>query len=102
MLWRITTSNAAACTGNSCPMYIALASPHMRAGYFPRGYTRHLGGMLDTSGNAYGAYDTYDPAPFLADYLDALECNGFDRTAIDNATDPFTNYPYPSASPLCP
>jgi hypothetical protein len=41
-------------------------------------------------------------SPILADYLDALVCNGVSGAIVDAATEPASHYPYPSSSPRCP
>jgi hypothetical protein len=63
----------------------ALTSPRMTAPPFLRGYFTPSG--LNTT--------------MLADFFDALVCDGFPASAVDLATRPATRYPYPSAFPLC-
>jgi hypothetical protein len=97
MLWSLRNSSS----GAADQMYAAFGSERLTAGRFPRGYTAHYWTELDASGNPVGAIDTRVPAPFLADFLDALMCAGFSRAAMDAATQPASRYPYPSGSPLC-
>ncbi len=98
MLWAIRGGSASTIAA----MYQALASPHMRGSPFARGYTAWDWELDERTGEIVGAYDTGSPAPHLADFLDALMCSGFNRSAIDAATQPTLYYPYPSAAPLCP
>ena len=96
MLWSLSSSSATA--GDS--MFQALASPRMTTPRATRGYTRHQW-AFDNAGNYINVVDTGQDAPSLPDFLDALDCAGFPRSAIDAATTPATLYPYPSASPIC-
>jgi hypothetical protein len=97
MLWQLHRSSTAA------PGAIgsALASPRMTGTTFKRGYTRHTWDVA-ANGSQYNVVNTGTSAPHFADFLDALNCAGFSRAAIDQATEPAVHYPYPSQSPLCP
>lgn len=103
MLWSLYNAPATSCSSlASCVMWPALSSPSMLVTPFGRRYTHHYWTALDGSGNPVGAVDLGDPAPMLADYLDALDCAGLGHAAIDAATNPLVNYPYNSSSPICP
>lgn len=79
-----------------------IAVPRMTVAPFERGYRTRDWDGLDGNGEPLPYETTRYSAPFLADYLDALRCDaGVGASAIDAVTDPNTNYPYPSASPLC-
>lgn len=81
-------------------LYEALASPAMNLAPWARGYRRHKWRMED--GKVVDVVETETPAPCLADYLDALMCQGFPAGVMDAATEPAVAYPYPSQAPLCP
>jgi hypothetical protein len=81
------------------PLYDALGSAAMNASPWARGYLRHRWRMED--GKVVDVRQTQDPAPCLADFLDALMCQGFPRSVMDAATEPTVAYPYPSHAPLC-
>lgn len=81
-------------------VFKALASARMNTSPFPRGYTTHTWD-IDAHGEAVNIVDTGRSAPFIADFLDALACAGVSRSVIDAVTVPATQYPYPSASPIC-
>ncbi len=99
MLWSISSNVS---VGDQ-PLFTALSSTHMNASPWGRGYTRHYWTQLDPSTNLpMNVIDTGVPAPALPDFFDALDCAGVSRTAIDTATIPATQYPYPSAAPICP
>ncbi len=98
MLWSLRNSGSSA----SYLMYQALFSPHMTGTTFDRGYFARTWTTTDpATGDATGAIRTTNPAPYFADFLDALVCSGFSTAAVDAATQPSIYYPYPSASPLC-
>src|SRR5467141_702680 len=97
MLWSIATNGS---VGGQL-LFTAVSGPHMNTSPWGRGYTRHTW-QLDNTGTPINVVDTGHPAPFLADFLDALDCAGVSRSVIDAATAPATQYPYPSASPICP
>lgn len=96
MMWSLSLSGASA--GDD--LFQALVSPRMIDPAATRGYTRHQW-EFDGAQNVVNVVDTGEPAPSFADFLDALDCAGFSRTAIDAATVPATQFPYPSASPIC-
>lgn len=81
------------------PLYEALAAPAMNASPWARGYLRHRWRM--EGGQVVDVRRTEEPAPCLADFLDALMCQGFPRSVMDAATEPAVAYPYPSHAPLC-
>jgi hypothetical protein len=77
----------------------ALASDRMRLAPFGRGYTRHvwsMSGCTKTSESDLGTSSV-----MFADYLDALRCQGVPASTIDAVTNPTTNYPFPSSTPIC-
>ena len=96
MLWQLHRSSLAA----PGAILSALASPRMTGSTFARGYTRHVWDVR-ADGSQFNIIDTHVSAPCFADFLDALNCRGFARSAIDVATNPTANFPYPSQSPLC-
>ncbi len=96
MMWTLRAGGA-----SSPSMYRALASGRMQGPTFARGYRAWRWSALNSAGDPIGATQSITPAPYFADFLDALGCNGFSRSAIDAATQPSLYYPYPSASPLC-
>lgn len=81
------------------PLYTALTSLRMNTSPFARGYTTHTWapGLCDPT----DVVDTGVSAPMLADFFDALNCSGVPAWAIDQVTDPTTNFPYPSNDPIC-
>jgi len=97
MLWSISSAS----TVGAPPLFTALASAHMNTSPWGRGYTRHTWD-LDSTGHPINVIDTGSLAPAIPDFLDALNCAGVSRSVIDGATIPTTQYPYPSASPICP
>ncbi len=97
MTWSLHNSSASA----PGQILLALASPHMNGTTFDRGYRAWQWNTTDSAHNPYAAVHTSRPAPYFADFLDALVCNGFSTAAVDAATLPSIYYPYPSASPLC-
>lgn len=78
----------------------ALSGPRMTVSPFARGYTRH-GWDVDGACARVGIVDSHVSTTQLADFLDAVVCDGADPGAIDAATEPATFYPYPSGAPLC-
>jgi hypothetical protein len=95
MLWSMSTSTATA----DDSLFAALISPRMNNSPFARGYTRHSWTVVNCQPQS--PVDTGISAPFFADFLDALNCEGFPAATIDAATQPTTEYPYPSNAPLC-
>jgi hypothetical protein len=99
MLWSIRNGSA------SSNLYSALASTRMttRISQSPslRGYTSQTWTVNPTTCQEQNIMSTGNPAPFIADMLDALTCGGVSTSVIDAATDPTVHYPYMSASPLC-
>lgn len=96
MMWSLSSSGAVA----ESAVYQALVAPRMVDPTATRGYTRHTW-AFDGSHNFIDVVDTGQAAPCFADFLDALDCDGFSRSAIDAATVPATQFPYPSAAPIC-
>jgi hypothetical protein len=96
MMWSLSNSSP----GAENAVYQALASPRMTNPRATRGYTRHTW-AFDGSQNFVNVVDTGESAPFFGDFLDALNCAGFSRTAISDATIPATQYPYPASTPIC-
>lgn len=81
----------------------ALASPVVKKGRekpYGRGYYRHTWELASGCGKK-NVVETNLPLPMLADYLDALRCEGMSAAKVDAVTKPATRYPYPSASPIC-
>jgi hypothetical protein len=81
-------------------LFDAMASEALQGPEFGREYTstswtmsRCVASNLEETGLA---------SPILADYLDALVCNGVSGAIVDAATEPASHYPYPSSSPRCP
>jgi hypothetical protein len=97
MLWTISRSSTSA----SDAVFNALASPRMKETPFGRGYTRHTWDF-DADNQFINVVDTGESRPCFADVLDALNCAGFSRAALDEATQPATHYPYDSNLPICP
>ena len=95
MLWHLSDGLGYGRT----PLHNALSSERMTGPDFARGYTRHTWGMDGCS--AIDILATDDPAPHLADFLDALVCDGMDPAHVDAVTQPETRYPYPSDRPFC-
>jgi hypothetical protein len=85
--------------GGAQPIYTALASDRMRRPPFGRCYVRHSF-ELDRGTGTYRDVCAYpsQPAPILADELDALNCAGISRTRIRDAVG---SYPYPVDAPWC-
>ena len=91
--------------GMAPALYTALASPRttqvnpmtMR---FERGYFR-LTWSQGPGGLPTGVVRSSDPAPFFADFLDALDCASYPRARIDAANGFPMFYPYDAAMPLC-
>jgi len=94
ILYRLGTG-----TPSRQPLYEALASPAMNAAPWARGYRRHKWRVEE--GKVVDVVETQEPAPCLADFLDAMMCRGFPASVMDAATEPALAYPYPSAAPLC-
>ena len=67
--------------------------------YGKRGYTRRT--WQATKCKVTNEVNTGKAAPFLADYLDALRCEGTSAGAIDAVAHPESQFPYPAAAPLC-
>ena len=82
-------------------LFTALGSTRMTTSPFARQYTRHTWSMTAQCERG-AAVDTYESAPMVADFMDALRCSGIPAAAIDAVANPTTYYPYPSNSPLCP
>jgi hypothetical protein len=97
MMWSIATN---ASVGGQT-LFTALSGAHMNTSPWGRHYSRHTW-QLDNAGTPINVVDTGQPAPCLADFIDALDCAGVSRSVIDAATIPATQYPYPSAAPICP
>lgn len=83
-------------------MFAALSSPRMTTAPFLRGYEARTWDGLDAQGRPFPAWSTGVSAPHLADYFDALVCSGeFSPPTVDQSTEPWAHYPYPSSNPLC-
>lgn len=96
MMWSLSSTGAAATNA----VFQGLVAPRMRDPTSTRGYTRHTW-SFDSARNFIDVVNTGDPSLAFPDFLDALDCAGFSRSAIDAATVPATQYPYPSANPIC-
>ncbi len=81
-------------------MLRALTSPRMTRPPFERGYVTQRWD-LGKACVPTNITKTNQSAPFLADFLDALRCDGVPAARIDAVTEPADHYPYPSQSPLC-
>jgi len=87
---------------NAVAMVEAVSSARMTTSPFLRGYLRRTWDGLDPEGYPLPAWSVGPTAPYLADYLDAVMCDGLvSASAIDAQTEPATHYPYPSQAPLC-
>jgi hypothetical protein len=91
----------AAGAGSDAALFAAIATPRMNTPPYHRGYNRHASSGVDSSCHPINPVDTGISAPFYADFLDALDCGGFPAASIDAQTVPATDYPYPSATPIC-
>lgn len=105
MLWELseTTSPAFGQPSNQI-FFDALASPVVKKDWwqpYGRGYKRHTWEAQYGTCNKTSVVETSLPVPMLADYLDALRCEGMTAAKIDAVTKPATRYPYPSTSPIC-
>jgi hypothetical protein len=96
MLWDMSATQAI----GHAPMDKALSSARMTKAPFARGYTLH-GWDVDNSCQRINIEDSGESTTCVADFLDALVCGGVSAAVVDHATDPQTNYPYPSGAPLC-
>jgi len=97
MLWTILNQpNVTVAT-----FFNALGSTRMNNRPWSRGYTWHLWSQLDNQGRPLNPLDTGISRPALPDFLDALVCGGVAVSAVDAATLPSTQYPYPSTQPIC-
>jgi hypothetical protein len=93
MLWRLDGEEG----DGLQPLLEALQSPRMTVAPYGRGYTQRL---WDDDPADYET--TRWSLPFLADFLDALVCDGHaTATQVDAVTEPSTHFPYPSWSPIC-
>ncbi|MSQ82671.1 MAG: hypothetical protein EXR77_07100 [Myxococcales bacterium] len=77
----------------------AISSTRLQVDAAKRGYSRHTWEVSKCK--KQDLVNTGDPAPFVADYLDALLCEGASAAAIDAVTKPATQLPFPSKSPIC-
>lgn len=96
-VWNLATrpANGDAVTPNPA-IFNALKSARMTKTPFARGYTTR---RWDGDGCTHeGVTDTKASAPMVADFLDALNCSGFDKNRIQAA---IGSYPYPVNAPLC-
>ncbi|WP_147452286.1 hypothetical protein [Corallococcus sp. CA041A] len=97
ILWRLSESRA----WGTPAIDKALSSHQLNAPPFTRGYTRHEWKINPDNGQFVNIVNTGNPRPMVADFLDALVCEGFPSAAVDGATEPATAYPYPSRAPIC-
>lgn len=97
ILWRLSLVRA----WGTASIDRALASRQLNTPPFARGYTQHLWEVNRDTGQLYNVQDTRISRPMLADFLDAMRCEGYPAQAVDAATEPATAYPYPSNAPLC-
>ncbi|HEY0839166.1 MAG TPA: hypothetical protein VGD74_03170, partial [Vulgatibacter sp.] len=77
--------------------HVALGSPRMNGPPYARGYTTKSWDV-DSQCRPVNVIDTGVPAPMLADFLDALRCEGAPAAAVTGAVTP---YPYPVNAPIC-
>ncbi len=96
MTWSLRQSSADA----DQAILHAIASARLAGPSFARGYTQHTWDV-DSSGRFTNVVNTGFPVPCFADFLDALNCGGFSRNAIDTATQPAMHYAYPTSTPYC-
>jgi len=96
MMWALSKTQGL----GRAPLDAALASARMVNSPFARGYYRHTW-EVDAFCNQVNVQETNQPAPFFADFLDALRCGGVPAATVDAATQPNQYYPYPSNAPLC-
>ncbi|QSQ25664.1 hypothetical protein JY651_12340 [Pyxidicoccus parkwayensis] len=97
ILWRLSLGRA----WGTAAVDRGLASPQLNTPPFTRGYTRHVWEVNRDTGQLLNVQDTGLPRPMLADFLDAVRCEGYPAQAVDAATEPTTAYPYPSNAPVC-
>src|SRR5262249_18438016 len=96
MIWDISGTQG---VGHAA-MDTARPSARLTMSPFGRGYTRH-GWDVDSSCQRINIEDSGESTTCFADFLDALRCGGVQASVVDHATDPATNYPYPSGAPVC-
>jgi hypothetical protein len=105
ILWQLTTQDEAPLNNAAnWVFFTALQAPGINKPYgvpYGRGYYRHTWTAMGGTCGQTNVQVTGLSRPMLADYLDALVCNGVSASAVDGATNPAVNYPYPSASPIC-
>lgn len=95
VLWALAnhpaTGDALTATPELMKALIAVKGPS-----FGRGYTAKFSeGVCDQM----KLTETNEPAPMLADFLDALACSGFDKARIQKAVG---SYPYNANTAICP
>lgn len=97
MMWNLSATQRV----GRAPMDAALRSQRMTIPPFERGYTREQWEVSPTTCQRTNIQDTGVSTTFFADFLDALVCSGVGASAVNAATNPSVNYPYPSGAPLC-
>jgi hypothetical protein len=95
MLWNLSSQQGL----TNSPLDDALASGRMNYPPFGRGYNRHVWDMDGC--DRINVTELNESAPMLADFFDALVCDGISAWMIDEATEPDIHYPYPSDDPIC-
>lgn len=80
----------------------AIASPRMTQPPYLRGYRRRVWDGLDQQGLPLPFQSSQESAPHFADFLDTVVCGGVaPPVTVDQVTEPFVHYPFPSGAPLC-
>lgn len=95
LLWHLAQNPAIGPTKT----LFAVSSTRLQVEAGKRGYARRTWKMANCK--ASDAVNTGKAAPFLADYLDALRCEGTAAAEVDAVTKPATQFPYPADAPLC-
>ena len=95
LLWQLAQNPAVGAKNT----LFAVSSTRLQVGAGKRGYTRRT--WQATKCKVTNEVNTGKAAPFLADYLDALRCEGTSAGAIDAVAHPESQFPYPAAAPLC-
>lgn len=70
-----------------------LRTKHATVPQFTRGYTRRVWEVAQCE--RFNVRDTGESVPTFADYLDGLACGDVPLSAIDDVTQPSSNFPYP-------
>lgn len=107
ILWNLATKPASAqeYLSTNLPLLNALRSTRMTQPPFARGYQQSTWDASQTDCSKENIKSYSNSIPMLADYLDALVCNGFPKTTISNALKTGQGagqgYPYDPNFPFC-